>query len=98
MRELRNIVERASILAADGVIYSEHLVFGNIDPAAQPSGEISAGVLFDRRRIPEQDIIQALERYRGHRGRAAHYLGISERTLYRYLRCLRDTQGIRLLD
>lgn len=97
VRELRNIIERASILAADGVIYPEHLVFGHGNPAPEVAGE-GTGTLFDRRRIPAQDIIHALDRYRGHRGRTAHYLGISERTLYRYLRSLRDMHSDSPLD
>lgn len=89
VRELRNIIERAAILAMDDVIRAEHLVFSGprrraAEPAAPETG------LFERRRPSREEVESALQWCGGHRGQAARRLGVSERTLYRYIREWRD--------
>jgi two-component system NtrC family response regulator len=85
IRELRNIIERAVILAADsGVIGPEHLAFEADNPnlpgfslqfPAEPSLEEI-----------ERHYLEILTRkYSGHRGRIAQALGVSERNVYRLL-------------
>jgi transcriptional regulator with PAS, ATPase and Fis domain len=90
VRELRNIIERATLLASDGVIRMHHLteevvsreasaVPGVCDPADAPGG-----TPFHSR--DRQTLARALEEHRGNRRDLASSLGISERTLYRRLR------------
>ncbi len=94
VRELRNIIERAAILACDEPMGVDHLVFerpweGRPDAGPDPE-PVTAGLLHRRRgRLTDEAIVAALERHAGHRGQAASELGVSERTLYRHLRRLR---------
>ncbi|ROR32667.1 sigma-54 interaction domain-containing protein [Inmirania thermothiophila] len=89
VRELRNIVERAVVLAGDGPIEPEHVVFPE-EPTHKPDPEPQGKGRLRRMRSPGPERIrEALQRAEGHRGRAAAELGISERTLYRYLRRMR---------
>jgi len=92
VRELRNVLERAAILAYGQVMCPEHVVFetaraprepGNLPPRRRR--------LIERRgcRFSDDEIITALQRCDGHRARAAELLGVSERTLYRYVQKLR---------
>jgi len=98
VRELRNIVERAAILAADDVIRPEHIVFEERRaPQAQagPLNEAGSPVrLLSRRtgRLTDEAVMQALREAGGHRARAAERLGVSERTLYRYIRRLKEVR------
>ncbi len=94
VRELRNVVERAVILAGGDAMDVTHLVF-EPNEAEAPMVKTGIGVernLIHRRgaRQSEQQILQALARHKGHRARTAHELGISERTLYRYVQKLRN--------
>jgi DNA-binding NtrC family response regulator len=89
VRELRNIVERASLLADDERIELRHLPPEVVTPGAPvvavaPStgGEVSGRAL----RSAERDALAlALARHDGSRRALAETLGISERTLYRKL-------------
>jgi len=99
IRELRNVVERANILAGpDGVIADDHVVF---DGLASAPGEFSAAhtaamvtdqhaVLRRRGRVSTQQLLDTLNDCGGHRAEAALRLGVSERTLYRRLRTVND--------
>ncbi|MFA7096505.1 MAG: sigma-54-dependent Fis family transcriptional regulator [Gammaproteobacteria bacterium] len=92
VRELRNIIERATILANDEPIRPEHLVFeGARSPEAQDELPGRVEALLDRRRsrIDGKLLLSVLEKCYGHRAQAARVLGISERTLYRHMRRLR---------
>ncbi|MEJ2060817.1 MAG: sigma 54-interacting transcriptional regulator [Gammaproteobacteria bacterium] len=97
VRELRNIIERAVILACGEPIRLEHLVFDDLHDGtnlleAEPDNGLSRSpeaTAMPRTRYVDQDILAALERHRGHRSLAAKELGISERTLYRHLRRLK---------
>ena len=99
VRELRNVVERAAILACDGALRPEHVVFdepqrAGAGPGAGVSGSSTPGGARPpspalRRpcaRLSEETVAHALRQCQGHRGRAAAMLGVSERTLYRRLR------------
>jgi DNA-binding NtrC family response regulator len=96
VRQLRNCLERAVLLANDGRITVNELppeVSGRTDgavpfissPAAitDGGGMSAAGSLRD---VEKQQIIAALEQTGWHRGKAAEMLGISPSTLYRRLR------------
>ncbi len=94
VRELRNVIERATIFACDDVLRSEHIVFErefNNETAQQGINNLNPPPSLIRRRgrLDEKDIITALSEAGGHRAKAAHMLGISERTLYRHIQKLR---------
>lgn len=92
IRELRNILERAHVLACGGTLTADHIVIEPAMDIAQPRPAGGAVAHQGRRRRhgmpPEEAIQQALDQCGGHRGQAATWLGVSERTLYRYLRSL----------
>jgi two-component system response regulator AtoC len=92
VRQLRNIIERAAILASGDVLRPEHLVFeGPGAEVSQDDQPIStrSELLVRRGRLDDQVVMEALRRSGGHRATAARLLGVSERTLYRYMRRLR---------
>lgn len=90
VRELRNILERAAILAADDVITPDHIVLednrelGSVSDAAAASDDASL-LLRKRGKVARDEILSALRKANGHRKQAADLLGVSERTLYRYV-------------
>ena len=96
VRELRNIVERAAILAfGEEILRPDHIVFENDDyefTARAVRTEVTTGAnkLLHRRhgRLSEEAVLHALEQTDGHRASAAQLLGVSERTLYRYIQRL----------
>lgn len=86
VRELENIVTRACVLAATGVIKADEirpwLAIGG--PAQQPTGVVAAGT---RLHDMERALIEAtLDHFGGHRARTAQALGIGIRTLSGKLR------------
>jgi PAS domain S-box-containing protein len=102
VRELRNVVERAAILAyGEEILKPEHIVV-EATPAEAAAEEQSEGKLgligkgnnnlIKRRhgRLNEEAVLRALDQCNGHRANAAELLGVSERTLYRYVQRLRD--------
>ncbi|MEN8170947.1 MAG: sigma-54-dependent Fis family transcriptional regulator [Pseudomonadota bacterium] len=98
VRELRNIVERAAILAfGEEILRPEHIVLDD-EPAQTAAAPIQQAAstgnnnLLRRRhgRLSEEAVIRALEQTEGHRASAAQLLGVSERTLYRYVQRLRQ--------
>ena len=100
VRELRNVLERATILACDGALMPDHIVLDADQPlemvAAQPEAGLCDGQTLPgagRQKLTVGKVMQALEQTGGHRGRAAALLGVSERTLYRYLRRMRQGGG-----
>ena len=98
VRELRNIIERAGILAyGEEILRPEHIVFEGDSTASadsSPGNFVSSNNnLIQRRhgRLNEEAVMRALAQTNGHRANAAQLLGVSERTLYRYVQRLRDT-------
>jgi len=92
IRELQNIIERASVLEADpGVIRA-----ATIEPWLRPADAIASnGALQDLAGKPladieKQVILRTLERFRGHRIKTAGALGIGVRTLGMKLKKWRD--------
>jgi two-component system response regulator AtoC len=98
VRELRNIIERVAILAyGEEILRPDHIVFESDD---RPGVENSQGTfvssnnnLLQRRhgRLNEEAVMRALAQTDGHRANAAQLLGVSERTLYRYVQRLRQS-------
>ena len=92
VRELRNIIERALILACDDDLTPDHIVLDNSDAFGNQSasGIQTAEHLIQRRgRLTDQMVLDALEKSQGHRARAAQLLHVSERTLYRHIKRMR---------
>ena len=103
IRELRNIIERAVILAADDPISEIHLTidsgshhsftdeYVNVEVEDFPLSTIHHQAPTPIRKTakskkPDLETVQkTLDRHKGHRLSTAMELGISERTLYRYL-------------
>jgi DNA-binding NtrC family response regulator len=97
VRQLRNCLERAVLLANDGRVTINELppeVAGRtngsvpfVAVAPGPSGEtVGTGAPAALRDVEKQQIIAALEQTGWHRGKTAALLGISPSTLYRRLR------------
>lgn len=85
VRELRNIVERASLLAEHGRIGIEHLP-AEVNGVVRESSTANPAVAPPKLRSLERDALEsALNEYRGNRRELALALGLSERTLYRKL-------------
>jgi len=77
-RELRNVLERAAIVAEGGLIVPEHLALG------RPSRE-SASTATDVRTMERQLIERALRDTHGNKARAARQLGLTRKQLYHRL-------------
>ena len=103
VRELRNIIERAVILAAGTAITPDHIVLELQDDSDTVHavreqllddslhGELEQRMLLHRRdHLDDESVLQALRQHNGHRKAAARMLGVSERTLYRHVKKLRD--------
>jgi transcriptional regulator with PAS, ATPase and Fis domain len=108
VRELRNIMERACILASSGSLTPEHLVFEQFTYIDRNSTVVKAPVTIGEEDTDPQDyltrglhrhnrqqILEALRLCKGNRSCAADRLGVSERTMYRYVRRLRDESDSR---
>lgn len=94
VRELRNIIERATILACDDILRPDHIVLegGTVLADRVPAEETSEPLeqLVQRRgRLTDKAVLDALHQTHGHRSRAAQLLGVSERTLYRHIQRMR---------
>lgn len=88
VRELRNIVERAVLLADDGVVHIKHL-----PKYCQTSGvspEMTQMGIVPLDQAEEQYLQRVLALHQGERKELAVKLGISERALYRKIAALRE--------
>ena len=91
IRELRNILERAILLADDNVLLPEHLTTEACDSEA-PSRDrqlLDSGEILPLREIERRYLMQVVSRFPGDRDSLADKLGISKRTLFRKLQQLR---------
>lgn len=92
IRELRNILERAVILAASSPISSDLILFEQTHTLPEPeaiSASTTATEIHTRSsRLSHQQVLDALHQCKGHRLAAAQLLGVSERTIYRHLKNL----------
>jgi two-component system response regulator HydG len=92
VRELRNILERAAILARGVRVEMSHLPKEVVDPNLAPEThplheEKGFFVVPNKRQVLTSEILRkSLDRFGGNRRLAAQALGISERTLYRKLK------------
>ena len=96
VRELRNLLERAAILADDAVLGPEHFpgICGGSgrEPGRAPDSPLP-GEIVPLQEMEHRYLHWALERAGGDRAELARRLGISERTLYRKLREAREATG-----
>ncbi len=83
VRELRNFLERASLLCDSHEIRPEHLLIPEPENGEKPTPEQIA---------PDTQSGQLLSTFRGKRKTLAKMLGISERTLYRRLSELQEKE------
>ncbi len=92
VRELRNILERATLLADDDVILPEHLpadVSANNNVSAHiPLAD--GGEIISLDEIERRYLVQVVSNYSGDRNNLAGKLGISKRTLFRKLQNLKN--------
>ncbi len=77
-RELRNVLERAAIVAEGGLIVPEHLALGR--PARGPAVDTT-----DVKTMERQLIERALRDSKGNKARAARQLGLTRKQLYHRL-------------
>jgi DNA-binding NtrC family response regulator len=84
IRELANVIERAQILAEDGVITPDDLPENMLlaKPTARATAPASADDLAD---LERRHVEVVLRKYSGNKVHAAKALGISRRTLYRII-------------
>jgi len=105
VRELRNIIERAVILANGETITTEHIMLEEkqVDEPQKSEPAISAvndvmtnneniSLMNRRNALDTASVIEVLQQTEGHRKRAAEILGVSERTLYRFMRKIREEE------
>ncbi|MBB5460842.1 sigma-54-dependent Fis family transcriptional regulator [Paraburkholderia sp. Cpub6] len=93
IRELRNALERANLLADGGVIRAEHLpqaVRGRASGGGQDSLAVGVGL---SRKLTDAELARAAAQFRGKRSELAAQLGLSERTLYRRLKAIAGGEG-----
>lgn len=88
VRELRNVLERASLMCDSDVLQVEHFPDDLRDPALMSCATVvgATDVAGDLQTIERQAFLRAVRGHQGRRRDLARQLGISERTLYRKLR------------
>ena len=85
IRELRNVIERAVLLANGGVIHAHDLPLQAVGPnGAAANG--AAGAEMSLAELERRHIETVLTQSNWHQGKAATVLGISSKTLYRKIR------------
>ncbi|MCX8030771.1 MAG: sigma-54 dependent transcriptional regulator [Thermodesulfovibrionales bacterium] len=87
IRELRNVIERAVILAENGKI-TEHCLPTEMAEKGKINLKVNSLIsnLLPLQTIEKQYILHVLESVSGNRSKAAEVLGISRKTLYRKLK------------
>jgi transcriptional regulator with GAF, ATPase, and Fis domain len=103
VRELQNVLERALVLAAQGVIGPEHLPEdlreghgpAFVSPTAPPEPVTPQGKspLRPLAEVEKAHVLGVLQAMNGNREKAARILGISRRTLVRMLQRWGESQG-----
>ncbi|WP_425497817.1 sigma-54 interaction domain-containing protein [Paraburkholderia ultramafica] len=90
IRELRNVLDRACLLADDGVIRVEHLPDEIAAGVWSHSGAPVGSTWNTARGEPDdRELARLVAEFSGTRSALARHLGMSERTLYRRMKALR---------
>jgi transcriptional regulator with PAS, ATPase and Fis domain len=91
VRELRNILERATLLADDETILPEHLPPGvcGSQSSSDEKPLLDAEEILPLEEVERRYLVQAVSKFAGDRDTLASKLGISKRTLFRKLQNLR---------
>ena len=91
IRELRNILERATLLTDDDVLLPEHLPPCVCDgkTTATESPLLDSDEILPLEEIERRYLVQVISKFQGDRDSLADKLGISKRTLFRKLQQLR---------
>ena len=93
VRELRNVLERASLMCDGDILRVEHfpeeLLMAEPDGGAVAKGAGAAAIAMDWETIERQAFLRVVRGHQGSRRELAQRLGISERTLYRKLKAIR---------
>jgi DNA-binding NtrC family response regulator len=90
VRELRNVIERATIIAAGPMIEPKHLASSlTVEPARQDQPQVALGPGVTVAEAERRLILMTLEHTRDNKTRAAEILGISLKTLHNKLNKLR---------
>jgi transcriptional regulator with PAS, ATPase and Fis domain len=85
IRELENVIERAAVLSADGLILAEHLP-QSVLRSAESSAAAGDPLKRTLAEVERDHIREVLQRLDGNRTRAAKALAISPTTLWRKLK------------
>ena len=86
IRELRNVITKATILVTGSQIRAEHIQLQTMDSRVTSQTPRERAVDANLDRMEESMILRVLEQTGGHQQRAAAILGISRRTLSRKLK------------
>jgi DNA-binding NtrC family response regulator len=91
IRELRNILERATLLTDDDVILPEHLSAEVCDSKTTDADmqQPDSSEILPLEEIERRYLVQVISKFQGDRDSLADKLGISKRTLFRKLQNLR---------
>jgi DNA-binding NtrC family response regulator len=92
IRELRNLLERATLLADDELILPEHLPAGVCADQRGAAGNAvhASGDILTLEEVERRYLAQVIATFTGDRDALAEQLGVSKRTLFRKLQQLRD--------
>src|SRR5262249_36302263 len=90
VRELRNAIERATVLAAGGPIDVQHLPelsagHAHAEGGSRKAEPIEGDLKEELQSIEKKRILEALERSAGNQSKPAERLGVSRRTLVKRL-------------
>ena len=96
IRELENVIQRASILAEGGIIDEKDLLLPTKSPTEVSVSQVDLDAGANMRNLEKKHILETLALVGGSRKLAAERLGISERTLrYKLQRYREDVEPVR---
>lgn len=93
IRELENIIERATILAGESLITIEHLPLYIQNQFIENSDVLLSSQETSLEKIEKNFIFKAIEKTKGNKTKAAKLLGITRRSLYSKLEKLKRKKG-----